>query len=60
MNQYIDIGINLMHRSYNTDRRDIISSAAAIGVSPLIITGTSLRASETAAGSALQISSASS
>lgn len=54
MNQYIDIGINLMHRSYNTDRKEVVSAAAAIGVSPLMITGTSLRASETAAGYAAQ------
>ena len=54
MNQYIDIGINLMHRSYNADRENIITAAAAVGVSPLIITGTSLRASETAAAYASQ------
>jgi len=50
MNQYIDIGINLMHRSYNADRSKVISGAAEAGVSTLIITGTSVRGSETAAG----------
>jgi TatD DNase family protein len=49
MNQYIDIGINLMHRSFIPDRENVIRSAAAVGVFPLIITGTSLRSSETAA-----------
>jgi len=49
MNQYIDVGINLMHRSFNIDRENVVREAAAAGVSPLIITGTSLRSSEIAA-----------
>ncbi|MCL2772049.1 MAG: TatD family hydrolase [Oscillospiraceae bacterium] len=49
MNQYIDIGINLMHRSYSQERESVVRSAATVGVSPLIITGASLRSSEIAA-----------
>lgn len=37
----IDIGINLMHKSFNNDRDQVVSDAAFEGVSPLIITGTS-------------------
>jgi TatD DNase family protein len=35
----IDIGVNLMHRSFNADREGVIEAAEAAGVSPLIITG---------------------
>ena len=49
MNQYIDIGINLMHRSYNRDRDGVVHTAAVAGVNRLIITGTNLPASRTAA-----------
>lgn len=45
----IDIGVNLMHRSFNEDREEMVEKAAASGVSPLIITGTSLRSSKEAA-----------
>ena len=45
----IDIGINLMHRSFNDDREQVVQAAMEEGVSPLIITGTSERASQTAA-----------
>ncbi len=45
----IDIGVNLMHRSYNQDREQVVERAAANGVSPLVITGTSLRNSMEAA-----------
>lgn len=45
----IDIGINLMHRSFNEDRELLVEKAAAEGVTPLIITGTSLRSSSEAA-----------
>lgn len=41
----IDIGINLMHRLFNDDREKIVIDAAQVGVSPLIITGTSERSS---------------
>ena len=49
MNQYIDIGINLMHRSFNADREEVVSASAEAGVTALIITGTSVPTSETAA-----------
>jgi TatD DNase family protein len=45
----IDIGVNLMHRSFHQDREQVVERAAAKGVSPLIITGTSLRNSVEAA-----------
>ena len=45
----IDIGVNLMHRSFNEDREQIIRDAAEAGVSPLIMTGTSERSSIEAA-----------
>lgn len=41
----IDIGINLMHRSFNEDRESVVLSAQEAGVSPLIITGTSKKSS---------------
>lgn len=44
----IDIGVNLMHRSFNEDREKVVQSAAEEGVSPLIITGTSERESRLA------------
>lgn len=46
--QYIDIGINLMHRSFEPDREQIIQEAAHLGVSPLILTGTSVKESRAA------------
>lgn len=50
MNQtMIDIGVNLMHRSFQQDREQVVERAEASGVSPLIITGTSLRSSTEAA-----------
>lgn len=45
----IDIGINLMHRSFNDDREKVVQDSAHEGVSPLIITGTSERSSIQAA-----------
>lgn len=45
----IDIGINLMHRSFNEDREQVMKEAMEAGVSPLIITGTSERTSIQAA-----------
>lgn len=50
----IDIGINLMHRSFNDDREQVMQSAIEAGVSPLIITGTSERSSSLAAKYASQ------
>jgi TatD DNase family protein len=46
--QIIDIGINLMHSSFNRDREEVIRNAEALGVSPLIITGTGEKASKEA------------
>ena len=37
----IDIGINLMNSSYDRDRERVVKAAAAAGVSPLVVTGTS-------------------
>ncbi|MDO3408344.1 TatD family hydrolase [Saccharibacillus sp. CPCC 101409] len=48
-NRTIDIGINLMHRSFGGDRDQIVQTALEAGVTPLIITGTSVRSSEAAA-----------
>jgi len=45
----IDIGVNLMHRSFHQDREQVVERAAANNVSPLILTGTSLRNSVDAA-----------
>lgn len=45
----IDIGINLMHRSFNEDREQVVESAIEAGVTSLIITGTSERSSIEAA-----------
>lgn len=47
--QTIDIGINLTHRQFQPDREEVLQKAIDAGVSPLIITGTSVRASEQAA-----------
>ena len=47
--QTIDIGINLTNRQFQQDRESVLKNAIDAGVSPLIITGTSIRASEQAA-----------
>ncbi|MFD0676028.1 MULTISPECIES: TatD family hydrolase [unclassified Paenibacillus] len=47
--QMIDIGVNLMHRSFQQDRDKVVARAAEEGVSPLILTGTHERNSEEAA-----------
>jgi TatD DNase family protein len=44
----IDIGINLMHPSFDRDREEVMRAAEAEGVSPLIITGTNVRESRKA------------
>ena len=41
----IDIGVNLMHKSFNKDREEIIKNAKNLGVSPLILTGTTEKTS---------------
>ncbi|MFD2334620.1 TatD family hydrolase [Cohnella sp. GCM10020058] len=48
-NPIVDIGVNLMHRSFNQDREAVVEKAIASGVTPLVITGTSLRSSQEAA-----------
>ncbi|MEF2967729.1 TatD family hydrolase [Paenibacillus sp. M1] len=45
----IDIGVNLMHRSFHKDREQVVKRAVANHVTPLIITGTNLRDSKEAA-----------
>ena len=45
----IDIGINLMSSSYDRDRDDVVKAAAAMGVSPLVVTGSGERSSLDAA-----------
>ncbi|MHA6533687.1 TatD family hydrolase [Paenibacillus sp. BAC0078] len=45
----VDIGVNLMHRSFHQDREQVVERAIANHVAPLIITGTSLRNSLEAA-----------
>ncbi|OPA74293.1 hydrolase TatD [Paenibacillus selenitireducens] len=45
----IDIGVNLLHRSFQLDREQVVARAEEEGVSPLILTGTSLRSSKEAA-----------
>jgi TatD DNase family protein len=44
----IDIGINLTHRSFDRDREAVVSAAEEAGVSPLIITGVSVKDSRKA------------
>jgi TatD DNase family protein len=47
--RFIDIGINLMHSSFDRDREGVIRRAEEAGVSPLIITGTGEQSSREAA-----------
>jgi TatD DNase family protein len=46
---YIDIGVNLMNSAFDRDREAVVSAAAAAGVAPLIITGSSGESSARAA-----------
>ena len=43
--KYVDICINLMHPSFDRDRKDLIENARKAGVTALIITGASVKAS---------------
>jgi len=45
----IEIGVNLMHRSFQADRDEVVARAHAAGVEALVITGTSVRSSAEAA-----------
>lgn len=47
--QIIDIGVNLTNRSFHKDREEVLARAEAEGVTPLIITGTSVAGSQEAA-----------
>jgi TatD DNase family protein len=47
-NDIVDIGVNLAHRSFQSDRKEVIARAIAAGVRTMIITGTSLASSEAA------------
>jgi len=44
----IDIGINLAHDSFDSDRADVIRRAAAAGVTRMVITGSSLASTRAA------------
>ena len=44
----VDIGVNLAHRSFQADRKEVIERAFAAGVRTMIITGTSLAGSQEA------------
>jgi TatD DNase family protein len=48
--QLIDVGVNLMDASFNRDREEVLKIAEAAGVSPLVITGSSMESSAAAAG----------
>jgi TatD DNase family protein len=50
----IDIGSNLTHSSFDRDREAVLAAAEAAGVSPLIITGASVKDSRKALGYAAQ------
>ena len=47
--EFIDIGLNLMHKSFNKDREELIENGKKVGVSKAIITGSSLSSSIDAA-----------
>lgn len=46
--EWIDIGINLTHASFDADRETVIARAAAAGVTQLIVTGATVAGSEAA------------
>ncbi|MEW6130280.1 MAG: TatD family hydrolase [Acidobacteriota bacterium] len=46
--ELIDIGVNLAHAAFNTDRDQVIKRAMAAGVTTMVITGTSLKSSHDA------------
>ena len=49
MTGLIDIGLNLMHKSFDKNRDEIIRNANEVGVSQFIITGTNVHSSHIAA-----------
>jgi len=46
--QIVDIGVNLAHRSFQSDRKEVIERAFAAGVGVMVVTGTSLTGSQEA------------
>ncbi|MEW6730685.1 MAG: TatD family hydrolase [Acidobacteriota bacterium] len=44
----VDIGVNLAHASFNSDREEVINRAIAAGVDIMIVTGTSIKGSREA------------
>jgi len=46
--ELIDIGVNLAHRSFRADRDQVVRRALAAGVHMMLVTGTSIAASEEA------------
>ena len=46
--EIVDIGVNLAHRSFQSDRKEVIERAFAAGVRTMIVTGTSLAGSQEA------------
>ena len=40
--QFVDIGINLGHDSYDRDREEVVRRALAAGVTRMVVTGASL------------------
>ena len=48
MTGLIDIGLNLMHKSFDKNREEIIKNANDVGVSQFVITGTNISSSKTA------------
>ncbi|MDO5851329.1 MAG: TatD family hydrolase [Methanobacteriaceae archaeon] len=46
--ELIDIGLNLMHKSYDRDRQEVIKNAKDVGVIQSIITGSSIKSSKLA------------
>ena len=47
--EWLDIGVNLTHRSFDADREQVIERARAAGVSSMIVTGADLDSSRIAA-----------
>lgn len=48
MHDLIDIGANLTHDSFDADRDDVMQRAADVGVNRIVVTGTSVTATEAA------------
>ncbi len=46
--EFIDIGVNLAHASFDADRAEVLQRAAAVGVRRMIVTGSSVASSEQA------------